>query len=291
MFCTQCGKQPTKQKSRGVVRTINPITKICNECESLLHGDANPLGDDSGGEHPPGIPEEMANKTGAELSATDIYTIVSSAIHGTNKKIDDLQKNVNDKIELLQNRVKILETENEKKDEEISTLKHTVVNIQKALNTVDQGERSTKAIIQHLPEINMNDENGELLDNDKKKIQQICKLMEHNIEEQEFERLTIERIGREREGIPRMVKIQFQSMTQRDAFIKNAKKLKNADETWKKVYLKKDQHPVYAGENNRLRVKMKKIQRDPENANKTVIIKDGKLTIDETIVDENLFFR
>ena len=88
-----------------------------------------------------------------------------------------------------------------------------------------------------------------------------------------------------------MVKIQFESMTVRDSFVKNAKKLKEAPETWKNVYVKKDQHPVYVSENNRLRVRMKKLQKLPENINKIIVIKDGKLTVNGTIVDENLFFR
>ena len=137
MFCTQCGKRPTKQKSRGVARTINSITKICNECEATLENGSNTLVENVSD----GIPEEIANKTGAELSATDIYTIVTSAVQCTNKKIDDLKKNVSDDIELLQNRVKILEIENERKDEEISTLKRTVINIQKALIRVNRAQK------------------------------------------------------------------------------------------------------------------------------------------------------
>ena len=288
MFCAQCGRQPTKNKSKaGLIRTINPVTKICNECEATCS--SNISTENSTDEQIPVIPEEMANKTGAELSARDIYTIVTSAIQTTNKKIDELNKNVNDKIELLQNRVTILETENEKNDEEISTLKHTVVNIQKSLNTVDQGERSKKAIIQHLPETDMDGENGEKLESDMAKIQQICKFMEYNLEE--LEHFDFNRIGPEREGIPRMVKVQFQNMVDRDAFVKNAKNLKDVPEVWEKVYVKKDQHPVYINENNRLRAKKKKLEKMPENANKTVTIKDGKLTINGTVVDQNLFFR
>ena len=71
MFCSQCGKQPTKQKSRGVVRTINPVTKICSECDAAFANTSDATDD----QQTPGIPEDIANKTGAELSATDIYTI------------------------------------------------------------------------------------------------------------------------------------------------------------------------------------------------------------------------
>ena len=112
--------------------------------------------------------------------------------------------------------------------------------------------------------------------------------MEYDVDERYLE---IYRIGQEREGIPRMIKMEFDTMENRDAFLKNARKVKEAPEEWKKVYIKKDQHPVYVGENNRLRSKMKRLQKMPENKDKTILIKDGKLTVNGTPVDENLFFR
>ena len=290
MFCSQCGKQATKQKTRGGVRIINPVTKICNECDAKLQSSSTST-DNNVDTSIPAIPDDIVNKSGAELSATDIYTIVTTAIQGTNKKIDDLKMSVDGEIELLQNKVKILQNDNEKKDEEISTLKHTVVNIQKALNSIDQKERGTKAIIQHLPEDDMSGDGNHELKSDMEKIQQICKFMEYDVDDRYLGSLKIYRIGQEREGIPRMIKMEFDTMENRDAFLKNARKLKEAPEEWKKVYIKKDQHPVYVGENNRLRSKMKKLQKMPENKDKTILIKDGKLTVNGTPVDENLFFR
>ena len=191
----------------------------------------------------------------------------------------------------LENKVKILETENEKKDEDINLLKHTVINMQKAFNSIDQRERSTKAIIQHLLEKDMDGNGpGEKLTNDIEKISQICNFMGSDLNEESLQNLDISRIGKVRDGMPRMIKIVFPSVNERDAFVKNSSKLKEAPETWKKVYIKKDQHPVYAAENNRLRRKMVDMRKLPENKDKEVIIKDGKLTINGTIVDKNLFF-
>ena len=300
MFCSVCGKQPTKNKTnKGGNRTINPVTKVCNECEAstgnTMTGEggarrrANTEGDGTLTES--NIPEEIANKTGAELSANDIYTIVSSAIQGTNKKIDDLKNDVNGRIVTLENRVKMLENENEKKDDDINTLKHTVISMQRALNSLDQGERSTRAVIQHLPEHNMDGTGeGDRLTNDLEKVQQICEFMGHHIPEQVLGNLKISRIGQERNGIPRMLKVEFADMKARDAFVKNSSKMKEAPEVWKKVYIKKDQHPVYVSENNRLRKKMTDLRKLPENAEKDIFIKDGKLTINGSIIDQNLFF-
>ena len=79
-------------------------------------------------------------------------------------------------------------------------------------------------------------------------------------------------------------------MESRDGFVKNSKKLKEAPEVWKKVYIKKDQHPVYAAENNRLRKKMDNLRKLDENKEKEILIKDGKLTVQGNVVDQNLFF-
>ena len=57
----------------------------------------------------------------------------------------------------------------------------------------------------------------------------------------------------------------------------------------KKIYLKKDTHPVYVQETGRLRVKMKKLKEIPGNAEKVKIV-DGNLEVDGKIVDKNTFF-
>ena len=237
------------------------------------------------------IPDDIANKSGSELSANDIYTIVTAAMQGTNKKIDDLRNDIQTKISTLENKVKILESENEKKDDDINVLKHTVISMQKTFNSMDQDERKTKAIIQHLPETDIDDtDSGVKLTNDIEKIHQICKFMEHNLDEDSIRNLDISRIGKKREGMPRMIKIVFPNMNERDAFVKNSSKMKNAPDIWKKVYIKKDQHPVYVAENNRLRKKMIDLRKLPENKDKEVFIKDGKLTVNGNTVDQNLFF-
>ena len=141
--------------------------------------------------------------------------------------------------------------------------------MQRAFNSLDQGERSTRAVIQHLPEDDMDGgDEGETLNGDLEKIQQICQFMEHYIQQRVLEDLKLSRIGQQRNGVPRMLKVEFADMKARDAFVKNSSKMKEAPEIWKKVYIKKDQHPVYVSENNRLRKKMTDLRKLPENAGK-----------------------
>lgn len=166
------------------------------------------------------------------------------------------------------------------------------MNMQKAWNSIDQGERSTKAVIQHLPESDMDsDEPNVKLTNDKEKIHQICKLMEYNLELNDIENLDVSRIGKYREGFHRMIKIVFANVNERDAFVKNSSKMKNAPAIWAKVDIKKDQHPVYAAENNRLRMKTTDLWKKPEYNGKEILIRDGKLMVNGVTIDQNLFFR
>ena len=71
--------------------------------------------------------------------------------------------------------------------------------------------------------------------------------------------------------------------------MRNSKNLKEAEERWKKVYIKKDEHPVYLAEKSRLRAKMLELKKKPENDGKEIMIKEGKLMINAAVVDKNIF--
>ena len=306
MFCSSCGKKETERGRGGSKRTVDPITKVCNIClpnqgnTSTGDGGAIRRNDISVDQTSPvpdptdAIPADILNKPGGELSATDIYRIVTSALSGTNNRIDQMDKNIQSKIGVLETRVKILETEGDKKDEEIERLRHTVVNIQKALNSIDQGKRSNNAIIAGLSEdmieVTTEDNDTVELAGDIAKIKYIAKIMGNEMTDNDLQNITIARIGTLRDGMNRMTKLTFINQEKRDAFVKNSKQLKEAPEQFKKVYVKKDQHPVYIAENYRLRRKMNELRKVEGNDQKTITIKDGKLTIDGSVVDSNLFF-
>ena len=80
-------------------------------------------------------------------------------------------------------------------------------------------------------------------------------------------------------------------MEERDAFLANAPKLKDAPKAWGKVFLKKDQHPVYMAENKRLRKKLYDLKRIESNNNKDIKLIEGKLSIDGIEIDRNSFFQ
>ena len=97
------------------------------------------------------------------------------------------------------------------------------------------------------------------------------------------------RIGQTKENVTRLVKVNVGSKVTRDKIIEKASSLKDKNEFWKKIYVKKDVHPLYSKETSRLYQKMKTLKE--ENPNKDVKILEGKLMMDGRVVDKNLFFR
>ena len=81
-------------------------------------------------------------------------------------------------------------------------------------------------------------------------------------------------------------------MVERDTVLKLAPKLKSLNEPWKRIYVKKDLHPVYVKENQRIRKKKKELimryETDEEEHEITLI--KGELKVDGLIVDRNMFF-
>ena len=95
----------------------------------------------------------------------------------------------------------------------------------------------------------------------------------------------------QRSQVTKVIKIVLPSVNERDEFLKNTVKLKDAPEPWNKVFIKKDQHPVYVAENNRLRRKVADLKKVRGNENKEIKIENGKVLVDNNVVDQNMFFR
>ena len=68
----------------------------------------------------------------------------------------------------------------------------------------------------------------------------------------------VQRIGKYIDGRPR---VDVLDKIRREAVIKQTLKLKQCSELWKKVFLRRDTHPVYAKENQCLRKKMNELKR------------------------------
>ena len=179
-------------------------------------------------------------------------------------------------------------------------MKAIVVNITRALNKIDEESRSKNLIFTAVPEEDVTiidtdsdeNENRVTLSSDEDKIAWLLKSIgNESFVDDHLDNCQIIRFGKEKVGFKRTLKLVVPSIADRDKILKNSNKLKNAPDILNKVYIKKDQHPVYVAENNRLRKKMYDLKKLPENLNKNnVRIDKGKLYVDNVIVDENTFF-
>ena len=241
-------------------------------------------------EHQDPTTQQLLNKPSNELSAADIFQIVQLANRDIHTKIDNLAQDVSTKITTLQNQIHILEKENKKKDEDISILKYTMTAMQRSLNMIDSKERSNNVVIYGIPEGEIRTDDA-ILSTDIDKIKCVLRVIGCNhFDDAAVRDWDVSRIGQPRDNYNRVIKVKLASTEDRDEFMKNSKNLKEAEERWKKVYIKKDEHPVYLSEKSRLRAKMLDLKKKPENNGKKIVIKEGKLMIDATVVDKNIFF-
>ena len=162
--------------------------------------------------------------------------------------------------------------------------------MQRSLNKVDSETRDKNIIIMGLSEEEIYDGNQKL-ESDSDKVRWILNYTKNqSFSEEKISNLEVIRIGEPKEDYNRVVKITLPSIDDRNNFLKDTQILKNAPEPWSKVYLKKDQHPTYRAENNRLRKKLKILKANPSKKDKDIKIVKGKLLLDNKKVDENTFF-
>ena len=149
-------------------------------------------------------------------------------------------------------------------------------------------------IISGLPEgamAGITENSNNIITSDKEKLCMLFKKLDiAQLSDDILENLVCNRIGKERPGFHRLVKVELPSIDLRNNILKNAAKLKTLSEVWSKIYIKKDMHPVYIKENRRLYKKMMELKEKPDYENKEVKIMKGKLLVDGIMVDKNTFF-
>ena len=300
-FCCECGRGPTTRGPNK--RTIDPVTKHCNECTAKLTNSAAADGMNSYFEEyrqnvmnevanndDNSLNEEMLTKSVSELTVRDILNINMQANKPIAEKLDSFMNQMHTKIANLDKRIEFLEAERVKKDEDNATLKEIIRNMQRSLNKSDSDIRNKNIIITSLSEGNI-DTDEHRCTNDHEKVRWILDCTQNeNFSEETINNFQIERLGQPKVGYNRVTKITMPSVEDRDKFLEEVKVLKDAPEPWSKVYIKKDQHPTYIAENNRLRKKLKMLKANPDNQNKDIKILKGKLLMDGEEIDGNTFF-
>ena len=226
-----------------------------------------------------------------ELTVADIIQINLISNEPIRQQLSILENDFKKKFQSIEDRMNILDSEKSKIEEENIALKNVVVNMQKSLNRIDSGVRMKNVIITGLPEGEIQSDDGNnTYSTDKQKIKCLLARMDNHAFDDQIEELDISRIGVEKAGYNRVIKIILPTVEKRDEFLKNTSKMKDAPSPWNKVFIKKDQHPVYIAENNRLRTKANELKKKPGYENKEVKIFNGKVLVDNVVVDKNMFF-
>ena len=232
----------------------------------------------------------LMQKPISELTVADIIQINRISNSPIQQQLNTIESDLKKKIQNLDNRINVLEKRNTSIEEENTVLRDTICNIQKSLNKIDSNVRNKNVIITGLPEGEIATDDGPM-STDLEKINMILKITENRDFDERDDDFTASRLGVPKPGYNRVVKIELTSMEERDKFLKDTVKMKEAPAPWNKVFVKKDQHPVYLNENNRLRKKVSDLKKIQGNENKDIKIANGKVMIDNVVVDQNLFFR
>ena len=131
-------------------------------------------------------------------------------------------------------------------EENIKSLKSIISKQQQSLNRLDSHERDCNVIISGLSEVDIVTDEATYC-TDFEKVTALFGEIGTNLPEGSG----ILRLGKQNPNYNRTIKLNVLDKTNRDNILQKAKELKNADEPWSLVYLKKDLHPVIVQENSR----------------------------------------
>ena len=200
-------------------------------------------------------------------------------------KLSELELKLTGAITKHEKQVELMKTRCDIYEEKIETLKSIICKQQRAINEIDAGDRDKNIIISRMIECNLVDGDA-VYENDEQKVSALFKAIGIALPLG----AKVERLGKPNQMYKRVIKLNVTSKQNRDEILKKTNILKTKGSPWDTVFVKKDLHPVIVQENNRLRIKKKNLQKLDENKDKVVKIEKGKLTIDGTMVDQNMFF-
>ena len=215
-----------------------------------------------------------------------------------NKKLEDIEKSLSGKVNALEKRMTILEGGVKTRGQKTDVLSEIVVNMQRALSSMDAEVRALNVIVSGLPELQITDHDNEntIYTSDYEKYKYIFKEMMNDvsdIDQDACDGMKFERIGKERtDNKPRFLKVTMPDKETKIKVLDNSKKLKRLQDPWKKVYIKRGNHIVFQKEFNRVGKKMSNLRALPEYADNLTgrikIIK-GDLKVDGVPIDKNHF--
>ena len=224
-----------------------------------------------------------------DMTLGDIVNVIRQIITPISEKLDKMEHYITSNVEAQNSKIELLKASVKEKEQTIETMSQIIINMQTSLNRIDSDKRITNIMVAGLSENQVVDNDNEL-NNDAEKVKRLLNVMGMDAATLELSTtFELARIGQENDSMTRLLKVNVKSKATRDKILEKAKELKDKNEPWKKVYVKKDVHFVYAKENQRLNNRRKELRE--QNPNSDVKIQNGKLLINDQTVDRNMFFR
>ena len=155
---------------------------------------------------------------------------------------------------------------------------------QKVLESIDADRRATNIIISGVAEEDPLSDNGNVANNDVEKVSLI--LSKIGAQEVQVER--VDRLGKQNTtGSKRLLKVQLKKREDRGKVLEKSKTLKDAQDSFRNIYIKKDVSPSVRNEYRRLREVVDREKNRPENAGKHIYFnaRERKVYVDNLEVD------
>ena len=291
-FYTSIGNNPLPNP-RSVAPNLMSINTMSNNAmndyveQHLQHSQQNTNGMPPNSTNNGQTPGPDQTKSLGALTVADL-TLILQPIQTS---IQEIKTTINHQMGALQTKVQVLENELKKEVTKNEQLTGVIVSMQKSLNMIDADKRVTNLMINGLPEEAMADHDNEALADDNAKFTHLLHSIGINDIDALIEGFEFARIGTPADGKKRILKINVGTKETRDKICKESKKVKLLPAPWKHVYINKDVHPVYLKENQRIRKKMQELKKVPgfEHESGRVKLENGMLTVDGSMVDQNLF--
>ncbi len=149
----------------------------------------------------------------SSINVAQLTNIIQTCINPVQAEIQDVKNLFTQKVTVLENKVSLLEKENEKLKEGNSVLTGIVVNMQSSLNRMENDKRSLNLIMSRIPENDMQSDNG-ILNDDKAKVSYVISKL--NLDSEFCENIEVERSGRVNPGKVRFLKVKVPTKDNRN---------------------------------------------------------------------------
>lgn len=221
------------------------------------------------------LQSDLLNMANQDNDAPEAVLRIESKL---DKILEELKVNKTER-DLLRDQLQALSEENKR-------LGRIIYQHQRYLETVDAEKRLGNLIITGIPE-------GQLVLGDETLItdEDKCKAIFTAIGKQDTKFREILRLGKtptDANAYTRPVKVCLENPPDRKAILENAKQLKEAGDTFKRIYIKKDMHPGIRKEFARLKESEKTEKQKPENQGKQVVYDHStrQVKVDGIVVDQ-----